>query len=80
MKQRIQEMIDKINFNINEANEYYKRIDGRRDELFNQLMNRIYGMVDMMKILTGNEFTVTEDGLFDNTAGALADCGNFFYE
>ncbi len=56
---KIKKMIKRINFKISYANENFTEWN----EMHRIRMAEIDGMVDMLSIITGKDYVVTEDGL-----------------
>ena len=57
-----EKMIERINREISHAL-YLFKILGSRDECYQRNITKIYGMIDMLTILTGNDYVITESGL-----------------
>ena len=60
-----QKIIDQINFYIMDAVNHYKQNDGKFDETHKINMSRINGMIDVLAMITGKSYKVTEGGLLE---------------
>lgn len=59
MENTINKMVDRINYKIRLANESFTEWN----EPHQRRMAEIEGMIDMLSIVTGKEYVVTENGL-----------------
>ena len=57
-----EKMIERINKEISYALHLFKNF-GSRDECYQRNITKIHGMIDMLTILTGNDYVITEAGL-----------------
>lgn len=57
-----EKMIERINREISYALYLFKNF-GSRDECYQRNITKIHGMIDMLTILTGNDYVITEAGL-----------------
>ena len=57
-----EKMIERINKEISYALHLFKNF-GSRDECYQRNITKIHGMIDMLTILTGNDYVITESGL-----------------
>ena len=56
-------MVDKINSRIERANESFKVTGWNQSHALK--MERIDGMIDMLSMLTGKNYVITENGLIE---------------
>ena len=57
-----EKMIERINKEISYALNLFKNF-GSRDECYQRNITKIHGMIEMLTILTGNDYVITESGL-----------------
>ena len=60
----VNKMIEKINSKIERANESFKTTGWNQSHALK--MERIDGMIDMLAMITGKEYVITENGLVEN--------------
>lgn len=65
MNEMVTKMIDKINVRIEIANESFKQTGWSQSHALK--MERIDGMIDMLAMVTGKDYIITENGLVEET-------------
>ena len=63
MTEMVNKMIEKINVRIERANESFKVTGWNQSHALK--MERIDGMIDMLAMLTGKDYIITENGLIE---------------